>query len=75
MKTALQGGSESSEEQIRSRFEQALQLNNVKDITGRHLVVERTAAGHQLTLSYSVRKPLLGPASLCLDFESAVPSR
>lgn len=75
MKNALLGGAETSADEIRQRFERDLELNNVKSVSGRNLVVERTAAGPRLTLSYSVKKPFLGPLSLCLDFESSAAAR
>ncbi|MBI5331657.1 MAG: DUF4845 domain-containing protein [Betaproteobacteria bacterium] len=71
MKNALQGGENASADDIRSRFERDLELNNIKSISGRNLALERTAAGFRGTLSYSVKKPLFGPLSLCLDFESS----
>lgn len=68
--TAAQSAADTADDAaIRSTFGNRLSINNITRVTTRDLVVERGPQGTVLKLAYSVRQPLMGPASLCLDFE------
>ena len=55
---------------LRTAFGKRLDVNNLPRLTPRDLAIERGPQGTVLKLAYSVRQPLAGPASLCLDFEA-----
>ncbi|MBI5937067.1 MAG: DUF4845 domain-containing protein [Betaproteobacteria bacterium] len=65
--TATEGASDAD---IRGTFGKRLDVNNITRVTPRDLLIERGAQGTVLKLAYSVRQPLAGQASLCLDFEA-----
>ncbi|MEW5893161.1 MAG: DUF4845 domain-containing protein [Pseudomonadota bacterium] len=58
-----------SDLELRQRFDKQLSINNISQVTSRDLVIERGPQGVSAKLAYSVRRPLMGQASLCLDFE------
>ncbi|NWG86708.1 MAG: DUF4845 domain-containing protein [Hydrogenophilaceae bacterium] len=59
-----------SDAEIREKFGKQLSINNITRVTSRDLLIERSSQGVVAKLSYSVRQPLMGQASLCLDFET-----
>lgn len=75
MTHAMTAGMDASDGDIRQKFQTDLKSNNIDGVTGRDLVIERSSAGLQLTVVYSVRKPFLGPVDFIMDFESSVPPR
>lgn len=58
-----------SDLEIRDKFSKQLSVNDVTVVTARDLLIERGPQGVVAKLSYSVRKPLVGQASICLDFD------
>ena len=68
--TATQASAETvTDGDLRQGFGTRLNTNNITRVTPRDLAIERGSQGTVLKLAYSVRQPLFGPASLCLDFE------
>jgi hypothetical protein len=59
-----------NEEFIRDQFEKQLRLNNISDVKRSDLLIERLPTGLRLTVTFSVKRPLVGAVSLCMDFSA-----
>lgn len=64
-----------SDESIRDQFAKQLSMNNVTLVNRSDLLIERIPGGVKLSAPLSAKKPLIGPVSLCLDFQAEASSR
>ena len=55
--------------EIRASFDKQADTSYIESINGKDLVIEKTADGFDVSFSYEKKIPLVGPASLALDYE------
>ena len=60
------GGSAS---EIQSAFNKQADVGYITSIDGRDLIIEKTETGLEISFSYTKKIPLVGPASLLLEYE------
>ena len=65
---------DSKERDIRAKFVKELQINNIETVNSEDLLVEWIPNGVRLSVDFSVKKPFMGPVSLCLDFQAEAAS-
>ena len=58
------------DENIRAQFDKQLRFNNITQVKRSDLLIERLPGGLHLSVAFSVKRPFIGPISLCLDFEA-----
>ena len=63
------------EGELRLKFARELNLNNVKVVTYDDLVIDQIPGGLRLSISFSVKKPFMGPVNLCMDFQAEANSK
>lgn len=54
---------------VRKAFDAAATAGYITAIAGRDLVIDRTADGLEVSFAYEKKIPLVGPASLLLDYQ------
>jgi SOS-response transcriptional repressor LexA len=54
--------------EVRAAFDRRAQIDNIKAITSQDIDVAQEGDGVSLNAAYSVRVPLMGNVSACLDF-------
>jgi Domain of unknown function (DUF4845) len=57
-----------SPETIRAQFNRASQVDDIKSITGKDLVIETGTRGTVVKFAYEKRIPLMEPVSLVIDY-------
>lgn len=60
-----------SPSEIRASFDKQAEINNIKTITGKDLEIERVGEDWVVGFSYEKRLPLMGPASLVIDYAAS----
>jgi Tfp pilus assembly major pilin PilA len=55
---------------VKSAFERRATIDNISSITSEDLEVTKEGEGFSIIASYSVKVPLFGNVSACLDFEA-----
>lgn len=71
MKTDLDG-SNAGPAQIRTSVERRFDIDDVKSIRPRDLVIERTANGHMVRAAYEGRAPFVANVYFVVDFNKSV---
>ena len=56
-------------QEIRSSFDKRAEVGYIDSVTGKDLEVVQTSDGFEVSVSYQKKIPLVGPASLVLDYE------
>jgi Tfp pilus assembly major pilin PilA len=69
MLTAKQNGSTALE--IQNAFNKARDVNYIESVDGKDLEIVKTADGFEVSVAYEKRIPLVGPASLLLDYRAS----
>lgn len=54
----------------REAFDKRLYVSNITDVGRKDLEMEKSKDGVVLKASWTVRRPFIGPVSLCLDFKA-----
>ncbi|MDO9225882.1 MAG: DUF4845 domain-containing protein [Pseudomonadota bacterium] len=62
------------DEQLREQFTKQLSLNNITLAKRSDLYIERIPTGVRLTVTFSAKRPFLGPVHLCMDFQAEAQS-
>nr|WP_315484116.1 DUF4845 domain-containing protein [uncultured Undibacterium sp.] len=55
--------------EIQSAFNKQADVGYITSISGRDLIIEKTETGLEISFSYTKKIPLVGPASLLLEYE------
>jgi hypothetical protein len=55
---------------VKSAFDRRAQIDNINSIKSEDLEITKEGEGFSVTASYSVKVPLFGNVSACLDFEA-----
>lgn len=63
-----------ADEQLREQFAKQLSLNNITLAKRSDLYIERIPTGVRLTVTFSAKRPFLGPVHLCMDFQAEASS-
>lgn len=63
------------ESAIRNKFSKELQVNNMDPALNDDLQVEWVPNGVRLSIEFSMKKPFMGPVSLCMDFRAEETSK
>jgi Tfp pilus assembly protein PilX len=63
------------ESAIRTKFNKELQMNNMTTVSNDDLIVDPVPNGFRLSVSFSIKKPFMGPISLCMDFQAQATSK
>ncbi len=61
--------------EIRLHFARSLNTNYVDVVNEHDLEIERIPTGVHLSISYSVKKPFMGPVSLWMDYKADASSK
>ncbi|MDO8301377.1 DUF4845 domain-containing protein [Lacisediminimonas sp.] len=64
-------GAGATPSEIRTSFDKQADINNIKTITGKDLEIERVGEAWVVGFSYEKRLPLVGPASLVIDYTAS----
>lgn len=67
--TAKQNGTSAIE--IQNAFNRARDVNYIDSVDGKDLEIVKTADGFEVSVAYEKRIPLVGPASLVLDYQAS----
>lgn len=62
------------DEQLREQFTKQLSLDNITLAKRSDLYIERIPTGVRLTVTFSAKRPFLGPVHLCMDFQAEAQS-
>ena len=54
--------------EIQTSFDNSASAAYIDSISGRDLIIEKTAEGFEVSFAYEKKIPLVGPASLVLDY-------
>lgn len=65
----LKGGNSASE--IQSAFNKQAEVGYITSITGQDLIIEKSETGLEIGFFYTKKIPLVGPASLLLEYEGS----
>lgn len=57
-------------QEIRSSFDKHAEAGYINSVTGKDLDVVQTSDGFEVSVTYQKKIPLVGPASLSLDYEA-----
>ena len=57
-------------QEIRSSFDKHAEVGYIDSVTGKDLKVLQTSDGFEVSVAYQKKIPLVGPASLVLDYEA-----
>jgi len=61
----------STPREIRDAFDRQRTTTYIESVTGRDLEIEKTESGYDVSVAYQKTIPLVGPASLVLDYEAS----
>lgn len=63
-----QAGSDASPAELKKSFDLKAGVDNIKAVSGNDLVITKEGNNVVLSVSYSVKTPLIGNLSACMDF-------